>query len=350
MQGAALWRGYRMLGNTFGRSWNAICRQPRCWAGQLCQLPPSIGEPRENWAASTMISTIQAGPQLYRDEISAFLLLFLQEAETLLSSQTLPLVFNHAIPFPSPCSSSSTAMLCQDATPRSRHRSSSSLVHPDRGLGPLIPPCHHHRLGLTQWVVLIIIDSRTKLWTPVTARQLAGSAGNSNAHGYIRQGSELLRLFFLIDDRRIKSDTWWCLACYVWMKPFLAVLIFSSHKSNKRPSCALLSTQPPPASKFSLAKWTIAASLQRGGTRDGAPEGVTGEPCVDDDNLKKILQNIRAEDRHWFTHEPERLTFLLSIAFSSDITSNKYLVDRDLSLMCLIYTALWDPMGKRDAV
>lgn len=61
---------------------------------------------------------------------------------------------------------------------------------------------------------------------------------------------------------------------------------------------------------------------------------------MDDDNLKKILQNIRAEDRHWFTHEPERLTFLLSIAFSSDITSNKYLVDRDLSLMCLIYTAL----------
>lgn len=148
------------------------------------------------------------------------------------------------------------------------------------------PPCHRHHQALTRWVALVIIDSHTKLWTPVTARQLAGSAGNTNAHGYVRQGSELLCLFFLIDEWRIKNNTWWCLASYVWMKPFLAVLIFSSHKSNKRPSCAL-STQPLPASKFSLAKWTMAALLERVGTRDGAPEGVKGEPCVDDGNLKK---------------------------------------------------------------
>lgn len=54
---------------------------------------------------------------------------------------------------------------------------------------------------------MVIIDSHAKLWTPVTARQLAGSAGNSSARGYIRQGSELLRLFFLINNWRIKSDT-----------------------------------------------------------------------------------------------------------------------------------------------
>jgi len=44
---------------------------------------------------------------------------------------------------------------------------------------------------------MVIIDSYAKLWTPITTRQLAWSAGNSNAHGYIRQGSELFSLFFL---------------------------------------------------------------------------------------------------------------------------------------------------------
>lgn len=117
------------------------------------------------------------------------------------------------------------------------------------------------------------------------------------------------------------------------MKPFLAVLIFSSHKSNKRFSCALLSTQTPPASKFFLAKWTMDASLQRGGTRDRTPEDVKGEPCMNYGNLKKILQNIREEDCYWFTHRAEKL--LLSIVFSNYMTY-KYLVDRDLFLMCPI--------------
>lgn len=44
------------------------------------------------------------------------------------------------------------------------------------------------------------------------------------------------------------------------------------------------------------------------------------EPCMDDGNLKKLLQNIRAEGCHCFTSEPQRPKFLLSIAFSSDIT------------------------------
>lgn len=58
---------------------------------------------------------------------------------------------------------------------------------------------------------------------------------------------------------------------------------------------------------------------------------------MDDGNLKKILQNIRAGDCHWFTEDPQRLKFLLSIAFSNDSTLNKYLVNRDLFLICLVY-------------
>lgn len=56
--------------------------------GSASFLP--VGEPRENRAASTTISTIQAGPQ-------PFLLLFSQVAETPFSSQMLPLIFNHRL-------------------------------------------------------------------------------------------------------------------------------------------------------------------------------------------------------------------------------------------------------------
>lgn len=53
--------------------------------------------------------------------------------------------------------------------------------------------------------------------------------------------------------------------------------------------------------------------------QDGIPEGAMGESGMDEGNLKKILQNIRADDCHWFTHKPERFKFLLSMAFANDI-------------------------------
>lgn len=39
---------------------------------------------------------------------------------------------------------------------------------------------------------------------------------------------------------------------------------------------------------------------------------------MDDGNLKKTLQNIRADDCHWLTHKPER--FKSFCPFASDIT------------------------------
>jgi len=84
-------------------SWNATCRQTHCRAGQLSSASCLVvGDPRVKRAALTTVSTIQAGPLLHRDKISAFLLLFLQVAETLLSSQMLPLVFSHALHSHSP--------------------------------------------------------------------------------------------------------------------------------------------------------------------------------------------------------------------------------------------------------
>lgn len=245
VQGTALWLDNHMLDNTFGRSQPPAEMQPAEQGGW------AVPAASPWWAQGHLNShnhdqncpSRSSAPQ--RRNLGFFTPVLAGGRNSPLfpaaSSATQPCA---PLPFPSPCSPSSTVVLCQDVTSRSRHGCSSSSAHPDPALRPLIPQCHHLHLALTQGVAMVIIDSQAKLWTPITTRQLAGSAGSSNAHGCITRGSELLRLFFLIDEWRIKSDTSWCLAFYVWMKPFLPVLIFRSHKSNKRPSCALLSTQP----------------------------------------------------------------------------------------------------------
>lgn len=80
------------------------------------------------------------------------------------------------------------------------------------------------------------------------------------------------------------------------------------------------------------------------------PSRSCGEPCMDDGNLKKIPQNIRADDCHCFTHNPERFKLLLSIVFASDIAQKKYLDGRNLFLIYLTYKAFGHPRDMRNAV
>lgn len=71
---------------------------------------------------------------------------------------------------------------------------------------------------------------------------------------------------------------------------------------------------------------------------------------MDDGNLKKIPQNIRADDCHCFTHNPERFKLLLSIVFANDIAQKKYLDGRNLFLIYLTYKAFGHPRDMRNAV